>query len=143
MHHLLNMKKEGGVQIVIATLIGILIMSSVFLYFVSNIIPINATYKAETIARKYMLKIEEDGYLKEENSEKMINEFASIGISNIDISGTTLSPVTYGESVYLKVKYKETIKNLNIVNSIIPTFSNEEKNVVIEKSSTSKNVIEP
>ncbi|MCR3761443.1 hypothetical protein [Clostridium felsineum] len=143
MQHLLNMKKEGGVQIVIATLIGILIMSSVFLYFVSNIIPINATYKAETIARKYMLKIEEDGYLKEENSEKMINEFASIGISNIDISGTTLSPVTYGESVYLKVKYKETIKNLNIVNSIIPTFSNEEKNVVIEKSSTSKNVIEP
>ncbi|KHD38172.1 hypothetical protein NL50_01300 [Clostridium acetobutylicum] len=143
MYSIINKRKAGGVQIVVATLLGVLIMSSVFIYFISNMIPINNSYKAETIARKYMFKIEQDGYLKEDNAQIMKKEFSSIGIEDIDISGTTLNPVDYGSDVYLKVSYKENVKKVTVSSGIMPVFSNEKKTVVIEKSSTSKNVIRP
>lgn len=143
MHLKIRRKKDGTIEVVAAVLIGTVIISMLFIYFISNILPVNTTYKAEAIARKYMLKMEETGYLDADNLDQMTCDFKAIGVDNIDIAGTTLNKVTYGDDVYLIIKYKITLKKLTVKNGIIPDFSNQDETVTIKKSSTSKNVLEP
>ncbi|PJI10082.1 MULTISPECIES: hypothetical protein [Clostridium] len=143
MHLKFKRKKDGAIEVVAAVLIGTAIISTLFVYFVSNIPPVNTTYKAEAIARKYMLKMEETGYLNIDNLNQMTHAFKSIGVNNIDTAGTTLNKVQYGDDVYLTIKYKITFKKLTVKSGIIPAFSNKDETVTIKKSSTSKNTVEP
>lgn len=131
-------KKDGSVDITVMSLLAILVMSVVFIFLVSNIVPIKKNTDAEVIARKYMLKMEQNGYLTGDNEAAMFNDFNNIGISNIDISGTTLSQVSYGDDVYLCITYKYPVKTFVIGSGIIPSFKNEDKSITIKKSSTSK-----
>ncbi|URZ05897.1 hypothetical protein [Clostridium felsineum] len=138
----LKQKSEGGIEVVVATLIAVFVIGIIMVYFTENMIPVNTKIKAETIVRKYSLKEEENGYLSDENISAIESEFKTIGISNVNISATT-SPVTYGSDVYLNVSYKDNVKKITVTNSIVPSFTSEEKIVNIQKSSTSKKVIVP
>lgn len=131
-------KKQGSADIVIMSLIAILVMSFVFVFFISNIVPIKKSTDGEAIARKYMLKMEQNGYLTANNKTEMISDFNDIGINNIDISGTTLNQVNYGEDVYLCISYKYPVKSIVTGNKLIPSFQNVDKIINIKKSSTSK-----
>lgn len=53
------------------------------------------------IARKYILVMETQGCLSETDRVEMLAELTTAGIKNIDISGTTLNPVDYGEEITL------------------------------------------
>ncbi|MCD2345104.1 hypothetical protein [Clostridium guangxiense] len=134
----LTKKKDGSADTVVMSLIAILVMSVVFVYFISSVVPIKKSTDAEGIARKYMLKMEQNGYLTPDNETAMISDFKNIGINNIDISGTTLSQVNYGEDVYLCITYKYPMKDLVTGNGVIPSFQNVDKTGHIKKSSTSK-----
>lgn len=131
-------KKDGSADTVIMSLMAILVISFVAVYFISNVVPIKKSTDAEVIARKYMLKMEQTGYLTPDNESAMINDFNNIGISNIDISGTTLTQVNYGEDVYLHISYKYPVKTITTNNSLIPSFQDVDKTAIINKSSTSK-----
>lgn len=131
-------KKQGSVGIAIMSLIAILSISVVFVFFISNIVPIKKSTDAEAIARKYMLKMEQNGYLAPDNKTAMISDFNDIGINNIDISGTTLNQVNYGEDVYLHINYKYPVKSIVTNNCIMPYFKDVDKTITINKSSTSK-----
>jgi hypothetical protein len=56
------------------------------------------------ISRKYILKMETEGYLSQENKNQMLLELKNLGIQNVDISGTTTQQVTYGDTIVLKIK---------------------------------------
>lgn len=131
-------KKKGSVDIAVMSLVAILVMSFVFVFFISNVVPIKKSTDGEAIARKYMLKMEQNGYLTADNKTEMISDFNDIGINNIDISGTTLSQVNYGEDVYLCISYKYPVKSIGTGNGFIPSFQNVDKTITIKKSSTSK-----
>lgn len=131
-------KKAGSVNTVVMSLMAILAMSVVFVFFISNIVPIKKSMDAEVIARKYMLKMEQSGYLTANNEAAMVSDFNNIGINNIDISGTTLTQVNYGDDIYLCISYKYPVKSIVTGNSLIPSFQNVDKTIIIKKSSTSK-----
>lgn len=131
-------KKAGSVDTVAMSLMAILVMSVVFVLFISSAVPIKKSTDAEAIARKYMLKMEQNGYLTPDNEAAMIGDFNNIGINNIDISGTTLNEVNYGEDVYLHISYKYPVKSIATNNGLIPSFQNVDKTITINKSSTSK-----
>lgn len=131
-------KKKGSVDITIMSLMAVLVMSFVFVFFISSVVPIKKSTDADAIARKYMLKMEQNGYLTSDNETEMINDFNDIGISNIDISGTTLNQVNYGEDVYLCISYKYPVKSIVTGDGLIPSFENVDKIITINKSSTSK-----
>lgn len=120
------------------SLMAILVMSVVFVFFISNIVPIKKSTDAEAIARKYMLKMEQNGFLTADNEASMVSDFNNIGINNIDISGTTLTQVNYGDDVYLCITYKYPVKSIVTGNGLIPSFQNVDKTITIKKSSTSK-----
>lgn len=56
------------------------------------------------VSRKYILKMETEGYLSQENKNRMLEELKNLGLQNVDISGTTLNPVFYGDTIMLKIK---------------------------------------
>lgn len=56
------------------------------------------------ISRKYILKMETDGYLTEGTKNALLQELQQAGVRSVDISGTTLAPVTYGDAIVLKIR---------------------------------------
>lgn len=56
------------------------------------------------VSRKYILKMETEGYLSQENKSLMLTELNNLGLQNIDVSGTTLYPVDYGDTITLEIK---------------------------------------
>ena len=56
------------------------------------------------VSRKYILKMETEGYLSQENKTQMLTELEELGLQNVDVSGTTLYPVDYGDTITLEIK---------------------------------------
>ena len=54
-------------------------------------------------AREYLLIMETEGYLKPEDAADLVAELNSYGLTNVSLSGTTMSEVDYGERIYLKI----------------------------------------
>lgn len=61
--------------------------------------------------RKYLLKMEADGYLTTENSTQLVSELGHLGVTGVSLSGSTLTDAGYGNNVILQftgtLHYKE------------------------------------
>lgn len=55
------------------------------------------------IARCYILKMETMGCLTETEKNNMLAELQDVGLQAIDLTGTTMNPVEYGDSVILQI----------------------------------------
>lgn len=92
------------------------------------------------ISRKYILKMETDGYLTEGTKNALLQELQQAGVCSVDISGTTLAPVTYGDAIVLKIqgtiegRIMESGNELWSKGFVAKTFKVEE-----ERMSTAKN----
>ncbi len=102
-------KKNRGTDIIADILVMITASSLVFFFLLFS----SSTQKdtidiksMNSIARNYIIQMEIDGYLKPENEVIMIEELSKLGLNEIDLSGTTLSKVDYGNFVYLNIKGK-------------------------------------
>ena len=58
------------------------------------------------VARCYILKMETVGCLTEGDKNRMLAELQSIGLQGIDLTGSTMNPVEYGDSVILHIRGK-------------------------------------
>lgn len=131
-------KKKGEIDQYVIIVLGIL---SFFIITIASLNYVGSTDKyiaANQIARKYILKIESNGYLTPENTIKLKNELTNQGFSNIDLTGTTMAEVKNGDDVFLFISYDQPIRNIAIENYSIK-FVNEAHRVQISRSSTAKN----
>lgn len=97
-------KSKGNILDFLSILLMILAMSVVVTAYLECTNLMLKKLEIGQISRKYILKMESDGYLKEPEKENLLQELKSAGVSGIDISGTTLQPVTYGEAIYLRIE---------------------------------------
>ncbi len=58
------------------------------------------------VARKYILVMETKGCLTNEDCSGLLAELSALGMSEIDISGTTRQPVHYGATILLSIRGK-------------------------------------
>lgn len=135
-------KKNGSADAVIMSLLALLALSVLFVFTLSNYEPIIKYGEAQNICRQYMLKAEEDGYLTSTNENNMLQKLQDVGINNADLSGTTLTQVTYGQDVTININFTVKVRTLTVGSSIIPKFDYESKNVNISRTSTSTRVIQ-
>jgi len=56
------------------------------------------------IARKYILLMETKGCLTEQDKEALTAELESVGLHHVELAGTTLKPVAYGEEILLCIR---------------------------------------
>ena len=65
-------------------------------------------YKLKTgqIARKYILRMESVGYLNTEDRISLVDELEELGLTQVDLYGTTMEFVGYGEEIILSIRGK-------------------------------------
>lgn len=101
-------KKEDGnstlVSGVFTMVISVTAMALISMNVISSVGIMNTKNDINSVMRKYIIRMETYGYLTNEDETELIQELTDIGMTNIDISGTTMNEVEYGEVIYLYVK---------------------------------------
>ena len=57
-------------------------------------------------ARKYILRMETVGYLTENDCTEMTQELTSLGVTELDFTGSTVNRVSYGSAISLVIRGK-------------------------------------
>ncbi len=133
-------KSKGNVLDFLSIMITILAMSILVMAYLECTDLMMKKLEIGQISRKYILKMETEGYLREQDRVNLLKELKNVGMSAVDLSGTTLQPVTYGDAIYLKIQG-------NIAGKVIGTsedmwrsgFGSAVFRVEEEKMSTAKN----
>ena len=97
-------KREGSVLDFLPVCICILAMSIVVkAYFYCSELLLKKGQISQ-VARCYILKMETVGCLTEGDRNQMLEELQAIGLGGIDLTGSTMNPVEYGDSVILRIR---------------------------------------
>ncbi|MCM1342207.1 MAG: hypothetical protein NC246_00060 [Muribaculaceae bacterium] len=86
--------------------ICMLAMTVLMLSYMDNVWLIHQKTAVSQIARQYILRMETVGYLTEEDRIRLGRELAGAGVTELELEGTTLSPVTYGDIITLEIRGK-------------------------------------
>lgn len=84
--------------------IFILALSVLMLAFMENMELIQHKIEINQITRRYLLRMETEGCLTEEDRDRILYELQAAGVSNVDLGATTIEPPGYGEGITLEVK---------------------------------------
>lgn len=110
--HMIFRKKEGAViENMLVALIGIVMMMAFLVIIFGAFSSISHKWEMRQTAREFMLRMETEGYLDDAAKDELIKELEESGLKNVDLSGTTINPVGYGDKIYLCISgtYDENI----------------------------------
>lgn len=99
-------KQKGNIGELMITGVCILAMTVVMLSYMDHVSLLQEKAEVVQLARKYILKMETEGYLSTGELALMTDELEAIGITEISCAGTTVSKVTYGEPIVLQIQGK-------------------------------------
>lgn len=91
------------------------------------------------VARTYLLQMEADGCLTEENKGLLLEELAALDMVNIDLTGTSFVDVGYGNQVRLVIRGKVNLKDIRFRGFSTPMMTGRQAEVAINKISIAKN----
>ena len=101
------MKKEkGNVGDIMASGLCMLAMTVVMLAYMGNVSMVNRKAAVSQIARKYILRMETTGELTAADFTALSQELESVGVTELDLSGTTVDKVAYGDTIVLVIRGK-------------------------------------
>lgn len=84
--------------------ICMLAMTVMMLSYMDNVWLIHQKAAVRQIARQYILRMETVGYLTEADRIRMGQELSGVGVTQLELEGTTLSPVQYGDIITLEIR---------------------------------------
>ena len=74
--------------------------------FMDCVALVNKKTMVSQVARNYVLKMETVGYLAPVDETALLKELSELGIEEVELSGTTMEPVSYGAEITLKITGK-------------------------------------
>lgn len=83
--------------------IFVLCMVVVMLSFLDNMKLIQQKAEVDQLARRYILRMETVGGLLTEDREQLVAELNALGVSAVDLSGTTMEEAEYGSTIELRI----------------------------------------
>lgn len=95
---------RGNVANIMVTGIFILAMLTIMLAFFDDVQLIRQKSEISQLARSYILRMETTGGLLTEDRDALLVELSEQGITEIDLSGTTLGEADYGERIVLQIR---------------------------------------
>lgn len=94
----------------------------------------------DQLARKYILEMETVGYLQPSSVVALSAELKSVGATDIDFAGTTLSDAGYGNPIYLYISCAIPYSELKTVGGFFDfTFEEDTFSITAKRMSTAKN----
>lgn len=101
------MKKErGNIGNIMATGFCMLAMTSLMLAYMDQMQLIQQKIQVSQLARKYILKMETEGYLTPTARVSLTEELRELGVTEPVYDGTTLEAVSYGDTIALQIQGK-------------------------------------
>ena len=99
-------KLRGNVADIMSAGICILAMTVVMLAYMENVSFIQQKTEVGQLARKYILRMETVGCLTASDQTSLHQELIALGVTEIDLKGTTLSEMPYGAPIALVISGK-------------------------------------
>ncbi len=90
-------------------------------------------------ARSCLLRMETEGYLTEENKTQLLADLQALNVTGIDLTGTTLTDVGYGNQIRLVIHGSVKLNDLNFKGFASPMLGYMQTEVAIRKVSVAKN----
>ena len=101
------MKRErGSVADIMAAGLCMLAMTVIMLVYIGNAGLISTKASVNQIARKYILRMETTGQLTDADRIALVKELENVGVTELELEGTTMEPVGYGEMIVLQIRGK-------------------------------------
>lgn len=91
------------------------------------------------VARTYLLRMESDGCLTEDNRNLLLAELEALDMENIDLTGTSFTNVGYGNPVRLVIRGVVTLRDIEFKGFASPMMTTRQAEVAINKVSVAKN----
>lgn len=124
----------------LSSLLVILSFTILAFSFLNAMNAISRKENVKEVSRKYILEMETTGYLTTESSARLLQELSEIGLTDIDLSGTTLSDAGYGNEIHLYIKGKMPVVELDTGGGDLfaSVFRDTQQMISIHKMSTAK-----
>ena len=91
------------------------------------------------VARTYLLRMESDGCLTEENRNLLLAELEALDMEQIDLTGTSFTNVGYGNRIRLVIRGVVNLKDIDFKGFASPIMTQRQAEVAINKVSVAKN----
>ena len=111
-------RQQGSVMDILT--IGIYVMAMLVLMTASlgSVQLLERKAQISQTARKYILRMEAVGYLTGEDRVMLERELAESGVTQLDLTGTTLNEVEYGSPIHLILQGKIQGESMTVGNNI-------------------------
>lgn len=97
-------REKGSIADVLTAGICIFAMTIIMAAYLGSIRLFYKKADIRQIARKYILSMETNGYLTEDDRQNLEAELTQLGVEKLDLSESTLQKVTYGSFIRLVIK---------------------------------------
>ncbi|GAA0110443.1 MULTISPECIES: DUF4320 family protein [Clostridium] len=133
-------KKNGEVHQFIIQMVGIICSFAILLYSIYYLSTIIIYNNVNQTARKYILRMEKQGYLDSSDRYNIIDELENDNISSVNVTFSSegkSEKVNYGEDI--KITINCTVKQKSIDFSSFPFKTTEsDQTLVVTKASSAK-----
>ena len=99
-------RQEGSIGDLLSVGLCILAMITVTMAFMECAGLVNQKTAVSQTARNYILRMETVGYLTQAEEGELLRELAADGVRDVDLTGTTRTPVGYGSEIVLRISGK-------------------------------------
>lgn len=97
-------KRQGNIVDVLTAGILILAMTIIMTAYLGSMQLVSIKSEVSQLSRKYILRMESVGCLTEDDRISLEQELHDLGIENVDLNGTTMSGVGYGNPIFLVIR---------------------------------------
>ena len=136
---MLKRKDKGILDQFLPAIIVIVLLAVLWTGSMISASNIDRSSDIQQVARTYLLKMETDGYLTEENRNLLLSDLAALDMEQIDLTGTTLSDVGYGNRIDLVIRGVVNLKDMDYKGFASPMMTTRQSEVSIKKVSVAKN----
>lgn len=89
---------------IFSTAVTAILVAVVLVFYAGWMGNLRARDRIDTTARQYLLKMETEGYLNAAAQKSLTSALTAGGMTIVNLSGTTTSPVPYGQGITLYIR---------------------------------------
>lgn len=136
---MLKRKDKGIFDQFLPAIVVIVLMAVLWTGSMISASNIDRSSDIQQVARTFLLRMETDGCLTEENRNLLVSELEALDMEQIDLSGTTFTNVGYGNQIRLVIRGKVKLADMNFRGFATPMMTTRQADVAINKVSVAKN----
>lgn len=136
---MLQRKDKGFLDQFLPAIVVIVLLAVLWTGSMISASNIDRSSDIQQVARVYLLRMETDGCLTEENRGLLVAELEKLDMEQIDLTGTTFTDVGYGNQIRLVIRGVVNLKDIDFKGFATPMMTTRQADVSIEKISVAKN----